>query len=1150
MAHFPKAPHKPRGKIVGTAHARSAAWRRRADGRQGFFAARRDLRTKRVASRTFVRLVIPTNSPTVPSPGQLVSVRQRRYVVTQVVPSALPARPLAQAASPSAPQHLLHLQSIDDDGLGEELSVVWELEPGTRTFERTVLPSPQNGFDDPARLEAFLDAVRWGAVASADVGAIHAPFRSGIAIEDYQLDPLVRAIEMPRVNLLIADDVGLGKTIEAGLVAQELLLRYRARSVLIVCPAGLQLQWRDQMRDKFGLEFRIIDSEALRELRRRRGLHVNPWTYFPRLITSIDFLKRDRPMRMMRDALPGPGEARYPRRFDLLILDEAHNAAPSGRGKLAIESLRTDCIRELVPHFEHKLFLTATPHNGYTESFSALLELLDDQRFQRTLEPDRVQLERVMVRRLKRDLPKDDLGRDRFPKRSLEAIEIAFPEEERRAHSLLNQYAELRAKSGDDGEAGDAGKGEESSSRYATNFLMKLLKKRLFSSPEAFRLTLETHLKNVARGSREKTAPATRVRPGILRREIARAAEDTDSDEVYEEEERALVGMTSQALRPLSPEETKITKELLSWAEKASARLDAKGEAFFTWLEEIVRPKGKWGDTRVIVFTEYRATQKWLADKLATRGLTQDGRLLTLYGGMIPEEREKIKHAFQAAPDLSKVRVLLATDAASEGIDLQNHCSRLLHYEIPWNPNRMEQRNGRVDRHGQKSDPVRVFHFVGKGFHEKRISKEAEPGSLEGDLEFLFLAAKKVDQIREDLGSAGDVLATQVEEAMLGKRKKLDTESVKPRSSAAKKALLFERNLEARLADLVSKLKSSRDELHISPASLEAAVSVALSLAGHPPLAPVTIPRRAGSEPSDPPVKAFRVPMLAGSWASCLDGLPHPHTGELRPITFDHEIARDRDDVVLAHLGHRLVSMCVGLLRAEVWAPEEQRKLSRVSARVSAKLDKPLLVAYARLVMLGADNSRLHEELLKVGGTLDRGRLVPLPADELARLLESASREAPRGVPKATQADLLKLWPDHEKSLDTALASRAKERERSVKADLEVRRDKEMSDHTVVLQELEKALRLELNPKSKKQRSQLDMFGERPSSPSLDGSDDAETEAHHQAMQARVDAIKAEIPRETAAIAARYHEPTARVFPVAVTYFLPSNMVAHAGGSR
>ena len=153
----------------------------------------------------------------IPEAGQIVTVRQRRYVVVEVQKSTLPVTPLA--AGMDGGQHLLTLNSIEDDALGETLQVIWEIEPGTSIEERINLPQP-DGFDTPDRLDAFLNAVRWGAVSSADMRALQAPFRSGIEIEDYQLDPLVRAIQMPRANLLIADDVGLGKTIETGLVIQ------------------------------------------------------------------------------------------------------------------------------------------------------------------------------------------------------------------------------------------------------------------------------------------------------------------------------------------------------------------------------------------------------------------------------------------------------------------------------------------------------------------------------------------------------------------------------------------------------------------------------------------------------------------------------------------------------------------------------------------------------------------------------------------------------------------------------------------------------------------------------------------------------------------------------------------------------------------
>ena len=281
--------------------------------------------------------------------------------------------------------------------------MVWELERGAVAHDQHTLPDPADGFDEPGQLDAFLDAVRWGAIASADKTVLQAPFRSGVTIADYQLDPVVRALSMPRTNLLIADDVGLGKTVEAGLVMQELTLRHRARTMLIVCPAGLTLQWRDEMRDKFGLDFRIVDTALLKELRRSRGLYANPWTYYPRLIVSVDWLKRDRPMRLLREILPQV--AKYPRAFDLLVVDEVHTCAPQARGKYAVDSLRTQAIRTLAPHCEHRLFLSATPHNGYLESFTALLEMLDDNRFIRNVKPNEEQLRRIMVRRMKRDVP-------------------------------------------------------------------------------------------------------------------------------------------------------------------------------------------------------------------------------------------------------------------------------------------------------------------------------------------------------------------------------------------------------------------------------------------------------------------------------------------------------------------------------------------------------------------------------------------------------------------------------------------------------------------------------------------------------------------------------------------------------------------------
>ena len=201
-----------------------------------------------------------------------------------------------------------------------------------------------------------------------------------------------------------------------------------------------------------------------------------------------------------------------------------------------------------------------------------------------------------------------------------------------------------------------------------------------------------------------------------------------------------------------------------------------------------------------------------------------------IYGGMPNDQREPIKAGFQANPQESAVRILLATDAASEGVNLQNHCSKLIHFEIPWNPNRMEQRNGRVDRHGQKADEVHIHHFVGRGFDTARTSGKV--GDLEADLEFLMRAALKGETIREDLGKVGPVIASQVEEAMLGRRSRLDTTRAEQEAEPVRRMLKSERDLRRQLETLASQLLETQHELNLTPEHIENVVRVGLELAG------------------------------------------------------------------------------------------------------------------------------------------------------------------------------------------------------------------------------------------------------------------------------------------------------------------------------
>jgi superfamily II DNA/RNA helicase len=1051
---------------------------------------------------------------TVPEQGQLIEVRQRRFVVTDVARSTLPTPSLAAT---DGVQHLLSLASVEDDALGEELQVVWELEPGANLIERVALPPP-TGFDEPERLDAFLDAVRWGAASSADIQSVQSPFRSGIDIEDYQLDPVVRGVQMPRVNLLIADDVGLGKTIEAGMVILELIIRHRARSVLVVCPAGLQVQWLEQMRDKFGLEFRIVDSDLMKRLRRERGIHANPWKHFPRLITSIDFLKRERPLRLFKETLPSEGEAIYPRRYDILVVDEAHNCAPSGRGKYATDSLRTQALRLLSPHFEHKLFLTATPHNGYVESFSALLELLDDQRFARGTVPDRRQLDAVMVRRMKSELPPKFDGNPRFPKRKLDALEVAYTNPERQLHAALKEYSKLRQAA--------AMQGNE---RFATEFVLKTLKKRLFSSPAAFAATLARHEQSI-RTARRKVAGATPT-IGVLQRQIDRVEEEYADDREFEQATEDAVDSASRLFRESSADEAGLLERMRDLASTLTPRPDSKAQVLIDWLKANIRPNGQWVDERVIIFTEYRATQNWLQERLALEGFTGGDRLLTLYGGMDTDKREQVKAAFQFDPKVSPVRILLATDAASEGIDLQKYCSKLIHYEIPWNPNRMEQRNGRIDRHGQKALEVRICHFVGEGYNQReKLAQDIPPGELEGDLEFLMRAAKKVETIREDLGKMGPVIAEQVEEAMLGRRTRLDTDRAERDAEPVRKMLKFERDLQRRIQQLRDQLDETQRDLRLSPDNVQQVVEIALQLADQPALEPT---RLKGIWPDSKRHRCpvFHLPALRGSWQFCAEGLRQLHTNEIRPIVFDHNLANGRDDVVLAHLNHRLVQMSLRLLRAEVWATEGRRKLHRITARLVSDyvLRDPAMIAHARLVVIGGDCHRLHEELIAAGGLLREGRFARMNVGETRDALAAAKAEEPSESMKQT---LLNLYKKHVSSLAQSLEARTKDRSTGLEKALKEREEKEVADIRAVLEELRRAIETKLNDP---ELAQLVFEGwTEPEREQLDRNMDA--------LRRRLREIPGELERETASVLTRFADPQPRMFPVAVTFLVPERL--------
>ena len=1016
---------------------------------------------------------------TAPAPGQLVEVRRRQWIVSEVDSSAV--------APGLTKQSLVKLSSIEEDALGEEIEVLWDLEPGAQVIERAGLPTLSR-LDDPSKLEAFLDAVRWGAATNADRGYLQAPFRSGASIEDYQLDPLVRAIDMARTNLLIADDVGLGKTVEAGLVIQEMLLRHRARTILVLCPSSLQEKWRSEMVEKFGLDFRIVDTDSLKRTRRERGLHANPWTSFPRLIASIDWAKQGEGIRLLRDVLPP--QPTIPRRFDILVIDEAHNIAPTV-GKYAVESLRTRLIRLLAPHFQHKLFLTATPHDGYTESFTALLELLDDQRFSRNVLPSEDQLARVMVRRLKSDLV-DAKGKKIYPVRRLEVLNVEYTAEEREARQLLELYINSREK-------------QDEREGAASHFVHQLLRKRLASSPSAFISTLARHTATIE-GKDEPPRPAG-LDERILRRAIAKTEEDYSDDDRREAAESEAIEEASRRLQPLSAEEKKQLGRLRSWAEFASHKPDSKAAALLRWLEVNLRPRGSWSTARVILFTEYRATQKWLHEILVSHNLGGE-RLALLFGGMDTKERESIKAAFQADPRDSPVRILLATDAASEGIDLQNHCNLLIHVEIPYNPNVMEQRNGRVDRHGQKQSEVVIWHPVdASGSHGNDILR----------------ALKKLESMRADMGSVNPVIAPQLPALLEGRRRELDTGLAEKRIERARRYLKAERELRERIAKLHERLMATRREQHLTPDRIERVVRVALALSDKPHLTPAKLPELSEA-------RLFNMPALAGSWSRCAEGLEHPYTKRIRPITFDHDVAKGRDDVVLVHLNHPLVQMSLRLLRAEVWARDDVKKLNRVTVRTisDAMLNAPAALVVSRLVITGGNHHRLHEELTEAGGYLrDTGFK---REDSITKLRDWLDLSDPVTINDSLLSALRSRFTKHTEAVVSAVTTRSRERLRSLEGTIEARKRKVMDEMTQLLDELAKNIKAELN---RGEPEQLSLF-------SLD--EQTQLRRDNFALEARLRRIPEERERERIAIEERHTGLADHTFPVAVLLLVPESL--------
>ena len=957
-----------------------------------------------------------------PSVGQFVRVRSRNWLVEEAARvSDLP---------------VVRLACIDDDATGESVALLWDAElDATVLGEQGWEQVAKRGTDDPAVFSAYLKTLKWNTATSADRELFQAPFRAGIHLDAFQLLPLRKALRLPRVNLLIADDVGAGKTVEAGLVLRELLLRHRVDFVLVAAPAGTVRQWQDELETKFGLTFTIVDRDYLAGLRRERGYGADPWSSGSRFILSHSLITDETYVAGLRDLL-GDFRAR-----SLLILDEAHHAAPASGMKYAIESQFTRTVRGLADKFEHRLFLSATPHNGHSNSFSALLEILDPQRFTRGVPVRPKDLEPVMVRRLKSDLR--HFG-ERFPLRKVEPIRIGgLPSDapELVLSRMLRAYADSvreRAEALPPKEAG-----------YVRLTLVGL-QQRLLSSIAAFARTLEVHRKGLARA---QTGDASNMIVAAVGE--AAEVEDEPDDEaaaagVMEREEAEAAEAAGAAAASVS--DFAMVDEMLKVARRHAGLPDARVEHLVQWVRANMTAGRQWNDRRLILFTEYEDTRRWLEKRLleALDHLNPDDRIASFTGATSTDRRETLKHRFNASPAEDPLRILICTDAAREGINLQMRCHDLIHVDLPWNPARLEQRNGRIDRKLQPSPTVWCRYFI----YEQR----------EEDV-VLQALVRKTERIQEELGSAGQVIAERVNQRLtrdgiLGAKslaREIEAEGTIPddqtRTAVEEMddAVLARRARQAKeLDDLRAALEASRNRVGVDPNDLRAVMSVALERNG------TTLDaHRAGDvegtptfrlDPSDP---AF----ATSGWADALDDLrvrrrrrsetlkDWRQAAPVRSFAFKPPITAegvDAEGVVQVHLEHRLVRRLLSRFLAQGFASD----LSRATV-VLGPGAQPRVVLVGRLALYGPGAARLHEEIILVTAAwMEAGRgtkpLKPFGAvREAATLvqLEDAFRAA--RVPARHIVDRIRQLASQDAAdLEPELRARAAEAKREAIKDL------------------------------------------------------------------------------------------------------------------
>ena len=838
-----------------------------------------------------------------PTPGMLAIVRRRRGIISEV------------KDFDSGTQGRLHLVRIDykDDTRPSSEELLWELEPARKLLEPNEIPRANTDPMPPDDFDALVRAARWSAISpyvpSDDQEPVAhmpvcSPFHGALQVDDYQLIPLLKALRMPRMTMMIADDVGLGKTIEAGLILSELLIRRKINRVLILTPASLRTQWKEEMWDKFSLVFDVIDRDATLQIKRKVGIDANPWRYCSRIIASYHYLKQpDVLEQFMSASRHTSGTPHLP--WDLLIVDEVHNLMPAPFGE---DSQLCKTLRLIAPLFEHRLFLTATPHNGHTRSFTGLLELLDPVRFSRTdaLNPaEKERIEQVVIRRLKREINARTTPprfSNRKPPHAL-LLDSVFSTAET---GLIDAFEGFREK------VRQYIARSSKKRRLSGSFAIEILSKRMLSGPMTF---LESW-RRCKMGLEELEA----ADDNDIRAAQKSLDEETDDDLETQQKQATAANVIGTWMKSFAG----TVKEEITAIDLAAETLgvdleqpvvvqnpvaDARFDVLCELIDTICRNNGEWmADERLVIFTEYKTTLDYLLRRLRETYTGSENRFLTLYGGMNDHDRDDIKTAFNDPED--PVRILLATDAAAEGLNLQHTARFLLHYDCPWNPSRLEQRNGRLDRHGQARD-VSVFHFASE---------------QNADLKFLHYLIGKVDQIREDLGAVTELFDEATHRRLIQGnsfsqvQKTLDFQIDQIKDDitiSADSTVSSTEDLDS--SDPLTALNHLAAQIDLDPDSAKDALEAAMAAdSGRPQL---------GKTDS---LQRFDIlnPGLPG-WNDVIDEtirrpLPNRALGPVPRLTFsplafmqtigDRKVFRPRMDTRMLHLGHPLMQKTKGTL--------------------------------------------------------------------------------------------------------------------------------------------------------------------------------------------------------------------------------------------